>query len=141
MRRTRSNASITTQVLGGYTVGTVWVESFANIGADTILEMSNFEGGGKIRSFVSCFKRHPNTLNPDDDLTVYIGDCSFSDVKSLTRTWYNAANAVVNGAMFTSASAFTDDASAITGGLVKGNLYYNTTTNSIKKGIIMENKF
>ena len=52
---------------------------------------------------------------------------------SVNKIRYIASKAIINGADYTSNVNFASDTQAIEGGLIPGNLYYNTTTNSVKK--------
>lgn len=60
-----------------------------------------------------------NILNVEDPLT--------------TNIEVTAVSAIVNGFDYSSTTSFVDDVAALAAGLIPGNIYYNTTTNSLKR--------
>lgn len=66
---------------------------------------------------------------------VYIEGSEIKNVEnpSITNITVSAVSANVNNYMYSSTTAFADDVAALVAGLIKGNIYYNTTSNSLKR--------
>lgn len=74
--------------------------------------------------------KYTGTL-PVSPVYVYMEGSKINNVKNWTTLQYarpNASNAIVNGAIFSILGGFADNAAAIAGGLVPGNLYFNSST-------------
>ena len=67
--------------------------------------------------------------------TVIVSGSKFNNVKSDTQSnvFVFADTAIINGYQFIPGGAFPSDDSAKGAGLIVGNVYYNTTSNSMKK--------
>ena len=67
--------------------------------------------------------------------TVIVSGSKFNNVKSDTQSnvFVLADTAIINGYQFIPGGAFPSDDSAKGAGLIVGNVYYNTTSNSMKK--------
>ena len=64
-----------------------------------------------------------------------VSGSKFNNVKSDTQSnvFVFADTAIINGYQFIPGGAFPSDDSAKGAGLIVGNVYYNTTSNSMKK--------
>ena len=64
-----------------------------------------------------------------------VSGSKFNNVKSDTQSnvFVAADTAIINGYQFIPGGAFSSDDSAKGAGLIVGNVYYNTTSNSMKK--------
>jgi len=66
-----------------------------------------------------------------DPVYVYMEGSNINNVKNWTTLQFarpNANNAIVNGAIFSILGGFANNAAALAGGLVPGNLYFNSST-------------
>jgi len=68
---------------------------------------------------------------PGAPVYVYMEGSKINNIKNWTTLQYirpNANNAIVNGAIFSVLSGYADNTDALAGGLVPGNLYFNSST-------------
>jgi len=67
--------------------------------------------------------------------SVYVQGSNINQVidPATSNVTVGANSANINGFQFTSQASYTNDAAAITAGLITGNIYYNTTIGAMKK--------
>jgi len=121
--------------------GFVYFETMTNvflISKDTLMSPRSFDGSNitSLDATYGAFKLSGTA--PVSQMTINISDSIFKNVflidANVNYIKPYATTANVNTAQFTSLNDYVDDAGAIAvGGLIVGNIYYNTTDNCMKK--------
>jgi hypothetical protein len=120
--------------------GDFYIEKFNNLiqmnSDSTSVELTNFDANGVIISDSThgAFKFNGT---PGTQKYVSIQDSKINNVKqgspSINYILPSASFAIVNGAMFSLATPYVNNAAALAGGLISNNMYFNTTTNLLTK--------
>lgn len=101
---------------------------------DTIVEFKDFDGGS-LRYIDSFFTTRTITGNSPFPIYIDVDDSVFKKVTNNANIIIRAANAAINDSLFMSGNNHADNATAIAAGLIPGNIYFNTTTNTMTKVI------
>jgi hypothetical protein len=120
--------------------GDFYIEKFNNLiqmnSDSTSVELTNFDASGVTISD-STYGAFKFNGTPGTQKYVSIQDSKINNVKQgLPSTNYilpSASFAIVNGAMFSLATPYVNNAAALAGGLISNNMYFNTTTNLLTK--------
>ena len=98
--------------------------------ANPSLLMTGLNYGSMTTEIAFCI-RTAGTFKP----TVIVSGSKFNNVKSDTQSnvFVSADTAIINGYQFIPGATFPNDDLAKNAGLISGNIYYNTTSNSMKK--------
>lgn len=93
--------------------------------------------GSDISEFI-CFNTfalvEDGTLPSQSNGALSLSNSSVKYVDTSTNLNISSPFSTINGAMFTTTPSYTDDDTAKTvGGLIKNNIYFNTTTKALKK--------
>lgn len=120
--------------------GDFYIEKFNNLiqmnSESTFVELTNFDASGVTISD-STYGAFKFNGTPGTQKYVSVQDSKINNVKQgLPLTNYilpSASFAIVNGAMFSLATPYVDNAAALSGGLISNNMYFNTTTNLLTK--------
>ncbi len=120
--------------------GDFYIEKFNNLiqmnSDSTSVELTNFDASGVTISD-STYGAFKFDGTPGAQKYISVQDSKINNVKQgspLTNYILPSASfAIVNGAMFSLATPYVDNAAALTGGLISNNMYFNTTTNLLTK--------